>query len=57
MTDPEGVTDVLVALRKAGIHLSGVSVQEPTLDEVFFALTGSKVTQEETNEEKEQSNE
>jgi ABC-2 type transport system ATP-binding protein len=51
MTDPEGVTDVLVALRKAGIHLIGVSVQEPTLDEVFFALTGSKVTQEEVNDE------
>jgi ABC-2 type transport system ATP-binding protein len=51
MSDPEGVTDVLVALRKAGIHLSGVSVQEPTLDEVFFALTGTKVAQEEVNEE------
>jgi ABC-2 type transport system ATP-binding protein len=51
MTDPEGVTDVLLALRKAGIHLSGVSVQEPTLDEVFFALTGNKVSQEEVNQE------
>jgi ABC-2 type transport system ATP-binding protein len=51
MTDTEGVTDVLIALRKAGIRLSGVSVQEPTLDEVFFALTGSKVAQNETNEQ------
>jgi ABC-2 type transport system ATP-binding protein len=50
MRDPEGVTDVLIGLRKAGIHLSGVSVQEPTLDEVFFALTGTKVRQDETNE-------
>jgi ABC-2 type transport system ATP-binding protein len=51
MTDPEGVTDVLVALRKAGIRLNGVSVKEPTLDEVFFALTGTKVAQTEANEE------
>jgi ABC-2 type transport system ATP-binding protein len=41
MSHPEGVTDVLIALRKANITLSGVSVEEPTLDEVFFALTGS----------------
>jgi ABC-2 type transport system ATP-binding protein len=51
MTDPEGVTDVLIALRNAAIHLNGVSVQEPTLDEVFFALTGTKVSQEEANED------
>ena len=51
MTDPEVVTDVLVAFRQAAIRLHGVSVVEPTLDEVFFALTGTKVTQEETNEE------
>lgn len=49
MNNPEGVTDVLVALRKAGIHLSGVSVQEPTLDEVFFALTGNVVKQDGTD--------
>jgi len=46
MSNPEGVTDVLVTLRQAGIHLSGVSVQEPTLDEVFFALTGNAVTKD-----------
>ncbi|MGI0078722.1 MAG: ATP-binding cassette domain-containing protein [Nitrososphaerales archaeon] len=40
MVDPEKVTDLLVALRKANIHLAYVSVQEPTLDEVFLALTG-----------------
>ena len=27
-------------LREADIHLAGVSVQEPTLDEVFLAVTG-----------------
>ncbi len=41
MADPDKVTDLLVGLRTAGIHLSGVSVQEPTLDEVFLTLTGN----------------
>ena len=40
MSDPDRVTDLLVALRNANIHLATVSVQEPTLDEVFIALTG-----------------
>ena len=40
MSDPDSVTDLLVALRNAKIHLATVSVEEPTLDEVFIALTG-----------------
>ena len=40
MTDPETVTDLLLKLREANIRLAQVSVQEPTLDEVFLALTG-----------------
>ena len=40
MADPERVTDLLIKLREANIHLTQVSVQEPTLDEVFLALTG-----------------
>jgi len=40
MADPERVTDLLVSLREAKIHLANVSMQEPTLDEVFLALTG-----------------
>jgi len=40
MADPDRVTDLLVSLREAKIHLAAVSVQEPTLDEVFLALTG-----------------
>jgi ABC-2 type transport system ATP-binding protein len=40
MSDTERVTDLLLALREAKIHLSTVSVEEPTLDEVFLALTG-----------------
>lgn len=46
MANPDLVTDLLVALRTNKIHLSQVSVQEPTLDEVFLTLTG-KPTQEE----------
>jgi ABC-2 type transport system ATP-binding protein len=32
--------DVLVALRERGIDIDSVSVQKPSLDEVFLALTG-----------------
>jgi ABC-2 type transport system ATP-binding protein len=42
MKDPDTVTDLLVALKKAGIKLDEVSVQKPSLDEVFFALTGKE---------------
>jgi ABC-2 type transport system ATP-binding protein len=40
MADPERVTDLLIELRKAGIRLAEVSVQRPTLDEVFLTITG-----------------
>ena len=40
MADPERITDLLIELRGANIHLTEVSVQEPTLDEVFLTLTG-----------------
>ena len=40
MADPDRVTDLLVSLREAKIKLATVSVEEPTLDEVFMALTG-----------------
>lgn len=40
MADPDTITDLLVALREQHIRLDEVSVQKPTLDEVFFALTG-----------------
>jgi ABC-2 type transport system ATP-binding protein len=32
--------DVLIGLRQAGISIVSVSVAQPTLDEVFFAITG-----------------
>lgn len=40
MAHPEIITDVLIELRSASIHLAEVSVKTPTLDEVFLALTG-----------------
>ncbi|QIK61922.1 ATP-binding cassette domain-containing protein [Leucobacter viscericola] len=40
MSDPDRVTDLLITLRSAGIQLTEMSVQKPTLDEVFLALTG-----------------
>jgi len=40
MTDPDRVTDLLVALRQEGIRLEELSVQQPTLDEVFLSITG-----------------
>jgi ABC-2 type transport system ATP-binding protein len=40
MLHADKVTDVLTALREAGIHLSEMSVQKPTLDEVFLTITG-----------------
>jgi ABC-2 type transport system ATP-binding protein len=40
MASPDAVTDLLVQLRSSNVHLSEVSVQKPTLDEVFLALTG-----------------
>jgi len=54
MGNSDKVTDVLVALRKAGITLDGMSLQDPTLDEVFFALTGNAAAKDESTEEAEE---
>jgi ABC-2 type transport system ATP-binding protein len=40
MADPDRVTDLLIALRQSGVALDEISVQKPTLDEVFLTLTG-----------------
>jgi ABC-2 type transport system ATP-binding protein len=37
--------DVLIALRAAGVELASFSVDKPTLDEVFLALTGRDTTE------------
>ncbi|MEH7109314.1 MULTISPECIES: ATP-binding cassette domain-containing protein [Bacillaceae] len=41
MASADQVTDLLITLREAGIHLAEVSVQKPTLDEVFLTITGN----------------
>jgi len=43
MADPDRVADLLIRLRKNGIHLTEMSVQKPTLDAVFLTITGHDV--------------
>lgn len=44
MANPDRITDLLLLLRERRIALSEVSVQKPTLDEVFLAITDSGTT-------------
>jgi ABC-2 type transport system ATP-binding protein len=44
MSDPDSVTDLLLRLREQGIAVAEIAVQQPTLDEVFLALTGHMAT-------------
>ncbi|MFF2908453.1 ATP-binding cassette domain-containing protein [Paenibacillus sp. NPDC057934] len=46
MGNVDRVTDLLLALRETGIPLSEMSVQKPTLDEVFLTLTGDGVKED-----------
>ncbi|WP_051250675.1 ATP-binding cassette domain-containing protein [Paenibacillus harenae] len=46
MANADLVTDLLIALREAGIRLAEMSVQKPTLDEVFLTITGHGVKDE-----------
>ncbi|MBB6637749.1 ATP-binding cassette domain-containing protein [Cohnella thailandensis] len=50
MDDADRVTDLLIALRESGIRLAEMSVQKPTLDEVFLTITGHGVPEEEEPE-------
>ncbi|MRN57290.1 ATP-binding cassette domain-containing protein [Paenibacillus monticola] len=47
MGNIDRVTDLLIALREAAIPLAEMSVQKPTLDEVFLTLTGHGVQEDE----------
>jgi ABC-2 type transport system ATP-binding protein len=47
-TDPS--VDLLVALRDRGVAIESVTVQKPSLDEVFLALTGHDTGQDTTQE-------
>ena len=46
MADADRVTDLLIAFRQSGIQLAELSVQKPTLDEVFLTITGNGQTEE-----------
>lgn len=46
MANADLVTDLLLALRSEGIPLSEMSVQKPTLDEVFLTITGHRAAGE-----------
>ncbi|WP_445489176.1 ATP-binding cassette domain-containing protein [Niallia sp. 03133] len=48
MADADLVTDLLIVLREKGIHLAELSVQKPTLDEVFLTITGRSVEDDES---------
>ncbi|MFE7405729.1 ATP-binding cassette domain-containing protein [Isoptericola sp. NPDC057559] len=51
VADPARVTDLLVRLRGAGIDIDGLSMDKPTLDEVFLTLTGHGATEADAPEE------
>jgi ABC-2 type transport system ATP-binding protein len=51
MMDADRVTDLLIRLREAGIKLAEMSVQKPTLDEVFLTITGHGVEDESQSDE------
>jgi ABC-2 type transport system ATP-binding protein len=50
MANADLITDLLIAIREKGITLSEVSVQKPTLDEVFLTITGHGVEDEKTKD-------
>jgi len=46
MAGADQLADLLIALRNRGIALTEISVQKPTLDEVFMAITGRPTEEE-----------
>ena len=47
LTVADRAADVLIALREAAVAIASVSVDKPTLDEVFLAITGHDAGQDE----------
>jgi ABC-2 type transport system ATP-binding protein len=48
LTVADRAADVLIALREAAVAIASVSVDKPTLDEVFLAITGHDTAQHDT---------
>jgi ABC-2 type transport system ATP-binding protein len=53
VSEPERVPDALAGLPRAGIAVTDFSLGQPSLDEVFLALTGHPAEEETYNEEEE----
>jgi len=49
-TAREHGTDLLVALRDAGLTVTGFNIRAPTLDDVFLAITGEELDADEPSE-------
>jgi len=49
LTDANHAAEVLIALRQAGLSIASATVQKPTLDEVFMAITGHCAEDESTD--------
>ncbi|MCL6626816.1 ATP-binding cassette domain-containing protein [Alicyclobacillus shizuokensis] len=54
MANADLVADLLITLREAGIRLTEMSVQKPTLDEVFLTITGHGVEEDASDEAKQE---
>ena len=50
IADADRVAELLIALRSRGIRIAEISVQKPTLDEVFLTITGHGTEQRESPE-------
>jgi len=50
LTDANHAAEVLIALRQAGLSIASATVQKPTLDEVFMAITGHGAEDESTDD-------
>lgn len=46
LPEADRAADVLIGLREAGLHLAAASIAQPTLDEVFLAITGQSTPEE-----------
>ena len=53
LPDANRAADVLIGLREQELLITSATVQKPTLDEVFMALTGHAAEESESNEEME----
>ena len=50
LVDADQAAEALIALRQHGISVESVSVAQPTLDEVFLALTGHDAGESEVSD-------